>query len=229
MPSIVLLAPVVLLLASAGVVALCGTAGWKVDRIALGVGSFGAILIIIALWAPVRSAQELSLGQLGFGAPLDLRLDAVGFAFSLAAATLVVIQLDVEDAQAPRPPWGMLLAAWLALSWVGALLQVRGGTAIYAAVPISTLTVPIFTLLAAAALVASGLFPWRGWPSQLWGRPALRAAGMAVATLYPLGFYLIVRAYEVGDGRFPHFALNAVLASIGVLVAFGAAARAHLP
>ncbi len=274
MPSIVLLAPVVLLLASAGVVALCGTAGWKVDRIALGVGSFGAILIIIALWAPVRSAQELSLGQLGFGAPLDLRLDAVGFAFSLmvlvpaavlltlqprpwpeatvallglaasvlaveaggvlltalaggAAATLVVIQLDVEDAQAPRPPWGMLLAAWLALSWVGALLQVRGGTAIYAAVPISTLTVPIFTLLAAAALVASGLFPWRGWPSQLWGRPALRAAGMAVATLYPLGFYLIVRAYELGDGRFPHFALNAVLASIGVLVAFGAAARAQ--
>ncbi len=121
----------------------------------------------------------------------------------------------------------MLLAAWLALSWVGAILQVRSGTAVYAAVPISALTVPIFVLLAAAALIASGLFPWRGWASQLWGRPALRAGGMAVATLYPLGFYLLVRAYEIGDGRYPHFSMNAVLAAIGVLVAFGAAARAQ--
>lgn len=274
MPSVALLAPVALLLATAGVVALCGLAGWKADRIVLGVGSFGAILVIIGLWAPLRSTQELSLGQLGFGASLDLRLDAVGFAFSLmvlvpasilltlqprpwqeatvavlgmaasvlaveaggilltalaggAAATLVVVQLDLEDARAPRPPWGLLLAAWLALSWVGALLQVRSGTAVYAAVPVSALTVPIFTLLAAAALIASGLFPWRGWASQLWGRPALRAAGMAVATLYPLGFYLLARAYEIGDGRYPHFSMNVVLAAIGVIVAFGAAARAQ--
>jgi hypothetical protein len=144
-----------------------------------------------------------------------------------AAATLAVILLDVEDPRASRPPWGMLLAAWLALSWVGAILQVRGGTAVYSAVPVSALTVPIFILLAVAALMASGLFPWRGWASQLWGRPSLRAAGIAVATLYPLGFYLLVRGYEVGDGRYPQFLLHAGLAAIGVLVAFGAAARAQ--
>jgi len=273
MPSIALLAPVLIPLATAGGVALCGVAGWKVDRLILAVGSWATVIVLIALWAPVRSTQEVNLGQMGL-APLELRLDAVGFLFALlvafpaavlltmqprdwqestvavlgvaaamlaveaggivltalaggAAATLVVVQLDIEDPRAPRPPWGMLLAAWLALSWVGAILQVRGGTAAYTAVPVSLLTVSVFVLLAGAALMASGLFPWRGWPSHVWGRPALRAAGMAVATLYPLGFYLLVRAYELGDGRYPQFWLQAILAAIGVVVAFGAAARAQ--
>src|SRR5207302_8288705 len=123
--------------------------------------------------------------------------------------TLVVIQLDVEDPKAPRPPWGLLLAAWLALSWAGAILQVRGGTAVYAAVPVSALTVAVFMLIAAAAVVASGLFPWRGWASQLWVRPGLPSAGIAVATLYPLGFFPVLRGFEVGDGRFPSFSLKA--------------------
>lgn len=273
MPSIALLAPILIPIATAGGVAICGMAGWKVDRLVLALGSWGTILVLVALWAPVRSTQDVNLGQLGLGS-LELRLDAVGFLFALmvafpaavlltmqprewrestvailgvaaavlaveaggivftalaggAAATLVVIQLDIEDPRASRPPWGMLLAAWLALSWVGAILQVRGGTAAYAAVPVSAVTVSVFVLLAGAALMASGLFPWRGWPSHVWGRPALRAAGMAVATLYPLGFYLLVRAYEVGNGRYPQFWLQAVLAALGVAVAFGAAARAQ--
>ncbi len=274
MPSIALVAPIVVSLATAGAVAICGVAGWKIDRVVLAAGAWLSILALIALWAPLRSTQELGLGQVGFGTPTDLRLDAVGFAFGLmvlvpaailltlqprpwqegtvaalgvaaavtavesggliltavaggAAATLAIVQLDVEDPRGPRPPWGVLLAAWLALSWVGAILQVRSGTAIYAAVPVSAMTVPVFALLAVAALIASGLYPWRGWASHLWGRPALRSAGMAVATLYPLGFYLLVRAYEMGDGRYPRFWMQAALAGIGVLVAFGAAARAQ--
>jgi hypothetical protein len=274
MPSIALIAPVAIPLATAGAVAICGVAGWKIDRIVLAAGTWLAIVALIALWTPVRSTQELGLGQLGFGTPSELRLDAVAFTFGLmvlvpaailltlqprpwqegtvaalgvaasvaavesggviltavaggAAATLAIVQLDVEDPRAERPPWGVLLAAWLALAWVGAILQVRSGTAIYGAVPVSGLTVPVFALLAASALIASGLYPWRGWASQLWGRPALRSAGMAVATLYPLGFYLLVRAYEIGDGRYPQFWMQVALAGIGVLVAFGAAARAQ--
>jgi len=274
MPSIALLAPVVIPLATAGAVAVCGVAGWKIDRVVLAAGAWLSIVALIALWAPVRSTLDLGLGQLGFSTPSNLRLDAVGFAFGLmvlvpaailltlqprpwqegtvaalgvaaavtavesggliltavaggAAATLAIVQLDVEDPRGSRPPWGVLLAAWLALSWVGAILQVRSGTAIYAAVPVSAMTVPVFALLAVAALIASGLYPWRGWASQLWGRPALRSSGMAVATLYPLGFYLLVRAYEMGDGRYPQFWMQAALAGIGVLVAFGAAARAQ--
>jgi hypothetical protein len=232
------------------------------------------VLALLVLWVRVRSTQELNLGPLGFGAELDLRLDAVAFAVGLivlvpaavllslqprtwqegtvaalgvaaavlaveaggvlltalaggTAATLAVIQLDIEDVRAPRPPWGLLLAAWLALAWAGGVLQVVSGTAVYAAVPVSALTVPVFTLLAASALIASGLFPWRGWVAQLWSRPSLRASGMAVATLYPLGFYLLLRAYEVGNGRYPQPVFNVVLASLGVLVALGAAVRAQ--
>src|SRR5260370_23418179 len=95
MPSIALLAPVVIQLATAGAVALCGVAGWKIDRIVLAVGSWGAILVLIALWAPVRATQEVSLGQLGF-APLHFRLDGVGFAFALMVMVPAAVLLTMQ-------------------------------------------------------------------------------------------------------------------------------------
>src|SRR5438067_1516128 len=70
------------------------------------------------------------------------------------AATLAVILLDTEDPRASRPSWSMLLAGWLALSWVGVILQVDGGTAVYSAVPLVAVTGPVFTLLAASAILA---------------------------------------------------------------------------
>ena len=274
MPSIALLAPVVLPLLAAGITTGFGLAGFNLSRLVVAVGAWAAVLALLVLWLPVRSTQELNLGQLGFGSALQLRIDAVAFAFGLmvlvpaalaltlqrrtwqeatvgalglaaamgaveagnvvltalaggTAATLAVVQLDTEDIRAPRPRWSMLLAAWLALSWAGVILQVRGGTAAYAAVPVSALTSSVFALIAFAGLMASGLFPWRSWPAEVWARPSLRAAGLVVATLYPLGFYLLVRAYEIGGGRYPQVAFNAVLASWGVVVALGAAARAQ--
>jgi hypothetical protein len=273
-PPIALIAPVAFPLVAGALTAITGLARWNIGRWVLAAGTWGAIVALLALWIPVRATQELNVGPLGYGAQLDLRLDAVSFAFGViimvpaavlltlqprtwqqgtvaalgvaaamlaveaggvlltalaggTAATLAVIQLDIEDPRAPRPPWGLLLAAWLALSWMGAILQVRAGTAVYAAVPVSAMTIPVFALLAAAALTASGLFPWRGWAAQLWVRPSLRAAGMVVATLYPLGFYLLVRAYEMGDGAYPHPLFNAGLATLGVVVALAAAARAQ--
>jgi len=195
--------------------------------------AFGLVILVpsaILLTLQPRSWQEGTVAALGVAAALlaveagDVLLTAVAGG---TAATLAVIQLDIEDIRAPRPPWGALLAAWLALSWAGVILQVVGGTAVYGAVPVSALTAPVFLLLALAALMASGLFPWRGWPAQLWLRPSLRAAGMAVATLYPLGFYLLVRAYEMGDGRYPQPILGVCLACLGVLVALGVAVRAQ--
>jgi hypothetical protein len=274
MPSIALLAPVLLPLIAAGVITAFGLGGINLGRVVVGAGAWASAAALLVLWLPVRSTQELNLGQLGFGSPFQLRIDAVAFAFGLmvaapaalvltlqrrtwqeaaigalgvgaamfaieaggvvltalaggTAATLAVIQLDGEDVRAPRPRWSMLLAAWLALSWAGVILQVRSGTAAYAAVPVSALTAPVFALIAFAGLMASGLVPWRSWPAQVWSRPSLRAAGLVVATLYPLGFYLLVRAYEMGDGRYPHAAFNAVLAAWGVVVALGAAARAQ--
>ncbi len=274
MPSIALLAPVLLPLIAAGVITASGLGGFNLGPLAAGAGAWAAVLALLVLWLPIRSTQELSLGQLGFATAFQLRLDAVAFAFGLivlvpaalvltlqrrtwqeaalgalgvaaavaaieaggvvltalaggTAATLAIIQLDTEDVRAPRPRWSMLFAAWLALSWAGVILQVRSGTAAYAAVPVSALTAPVFALIAFAGLIASGMVPWRSWPAEVWSRPSLRAGGVVVATLYPLGFYLLVRAYEMGDGRYPHIAFHAVLASLGVVVAFGAAVRAQ--
>jgi hypothetical protein len=61
----------------------------------------------------------------------------------------------------------------------------------------------------------------------MWLRPSLRAAGMTIATVYPLGFYLLVRAYEMGDGKYPQPAFSVILALLGVAVALGAAIRAQ--
>lgn len=195
--------------------------------------AFGVVVLVpsaVLLTLQPRTWQEGTVAALGVAAAL-LGVEAGSVLLTAlaggTAATLAVIHLDIEDIRAPRPPWGALLAAWLALSWAGAILQVVGGTAVYAAVPVSALTVPVFSLLALAALMASGLFPWRGWPAQLWARPSLRAAGMAVATLYPLGFYLLVRAYEMGDGSYPRPILGVLLACLGVLVSLGVAVRAQ--
>jgi hypothetical protein len=195
--------------------------------------AFGLIVMVpaaVLLSLQPRTWQEGTVAALGVAAAM-LAVEAGGVLLTAlaggTAATLAVIQLDTEDIRAPRPPWGLMLAAWLALAWSGAILQVESGTETYSAVPVSALTVPVFSLLAAAALMASGLFPWRGWVAQLWSRPSLRASGMAVATLYPLGFYLLLRAYEIGNGRYPQPVFNTALASLGVVVALGAALRAQ--
>lgn len=274
MPSAAVAAPIVIPLIAAALIAIFGLAGIDLGRIVTAAGSWGAVAALLAVWLPVRSSLELVLGQLGYGSPLDLRLDGVSFAFGLmvavpaatllslqprpwpesvlallglaasvgaveaggvvltalagaTAATLAVALLDTEDPVAARPSWGLLLAAWLGLSLAGAIFQVTGGTAVYSAVPVSAVTGPVFALLALSAVLASCLFPWRSWVAQLWMRPSLRAAGITVTTLFPLGFYLLVRAYELGDGRYPSLVFNVVLAILGLDITLAAAGRAQ--
>ena len=274
MPSAAVLAPVALPLAAAAVIAIFGLAGFNLGRIAAAAGGWSVVATLLAIWLPVRSSLELTLGQLGYGSAFDLRIDGVTFAFGMmialpaallltlqprawqevvlsmlgltaamaaveaggvvltaiaggTAATIAMVLLDTEDPRARRPSWGLLLAGWLALTWVGVILQVGGGTAVYSAVPVATVNGPIFALVAASAVLASCLFPWRTWPAELWARPSLRAAGVTIATLYPLGFYVLVRAYELGDGHYPHPLFNVLLAVIGIAAAAAAAARAQ--
>ena len=274
MPSAAVLGPVVIPLVAAAVIASFGLAGRDLGRPAAGAGAWGSLVALLAVWLPVRSSLELTLGQLGFGSAFDLRIDGVTFTFGLmvavpaavlltlqprawqegalsmlalaaamaaleaggvvltaiaggTAATLAIVMLDTEDPRAPRPSWAMLLAGWIGLTWVGVILQVGGGTAVYTAVPVVAVTGPVFAVLAASAVIATSLFPWRTWLSRLWARSSLRAAAIAIATLYPLGFYLLVRAYELGDGRYPHPLFNVLLAAIGILATFAAAARAQ--
>src|SRR5260221_2911997 len=99
MPSIALIAPVAITIATAGAVAICGVAGWKIDRVVLAAGTWLAIVALIVRWAPVRSTQELGLGQLGFGTPSELRLDAVAFTFGLMVLVPSAVLLTLQ----PRP------------------------------------------------------------------------------------------------------------------------------
>jgi len=202
----------------------------RIDSVTFAFGLMIVVPAALLLTLQPRTWPEAAISLLAVAAAMAA-VEAGGVVLTAiaggTAATLAVILLDTEDPRASRPSWSMLLAGWLALSWVGVILQVDGGTAVYSAVPLVAVTGPVFTLLAASAILASSLFPWRTWPSQLWARPSLRAAGITVATLYPLGFYLLVRAYELGDGRYPHLAFNVLLALLGLAAAFAAAARAQ--
>src|SRR5438270_7251356 len=274
MPAIALSLPVALPLAAGVAAMLANRLGAGACRAIAASGVWAGAAAVVALWIPLRSTLELSLGTVGLGVAIGLRLDAVAVVFGLAiltpiallltvhprpwqesavialgaasallateasdvvltalagctAATLVVIALGIEDLDAPRPLWAMLIAAWLALAWAGVQLQVTGGTAGYAVVPVSALTAPVFVLIAFAAIVGSGLYPWRGWVSRVWSRSSLRTAAVAAALLQPLGLYLLFRAYEMGNGRYPQPILSVAVAAWGVLVAFGAASRAQ--
>ncbi|HET7467911.1 MAG TPA: hypothetical protein VFL29_14730 [Candidatus Dormibacteraeota bacterium] len=199
-----------------------------------GVGVvFGVIALAPAallLTLQQRGWQESTVASLAIAAVVlaiesdAMVLTAVG---GCTAATLAVVQFDIEDVRAVRPAWASVITPWLALAWAGVTLQIEAGTAVYAAVPVSALTIGIFALIAIAAVLGGGIVPWRGWASRIWTRPSLRAAGVTTALLLPLGIYLLVRAYEIGNGRYPQSWLNLALAAWGVLVALAAAARAQ--
>lgn len=202
----------------------------RIDAVTFAFGMMIAVPTAVLLTFQPRTWREATVSLLALGAAMAT-VEGGGVVITAVAggttATLAVVLLETEDADAPRPSWALLLAGWLGLSWVGVILQVIGGTAVYSAVPVATVTGPLFAVLALSALLVSCLFPWRTWSVQVWSRPSLRAAGVVVATVFPLGFYLLVRAYELGDGRYPHPLFNIGLAVIGVLTAFAGAARAQ--
>jgi hypothetical protein len=202
----------------------------RIDGVSFAFGLMVVLPAAVLLTLQPRTWQESAISMVGLAAAVAA-IEAGGVVLTAiaggTAATLAVVLLDTEDPRAPRPSWGLLLAGWLALAWVGVILQVGGGTAVYSAVPVAAVTGPVFVVLGSSALLVSCLLPWRTWPAQLWARPSLRAAGITVATLYPLGFYLLVRAYELGAGRYPHPAFNVLLAVIGLGAAFAAAVRAQ--
>ncbi len=202
----------------------------RIDGASFAFGLMIAVPAAVLLTLQPRSWVESAISLVGVAAALAA-VEAGGIVLAAiaggTAATVAIVLLETEDPNAPRPSWALLLAGWLALSVVGVILQVDGGTAVYSAVPVSAVTPPVFALLALSALLVSCVLPWRSWPSALWMRPSLRAAGITIATLFPLGFYVLVRAYELGDGRYPSTAFNVALAVAGLLAALGAAARAQ--
>lgn len=166
-------------------------------------------------------ATAAALGALAAG---SLVLTAFGLAL---CAGLVLVLMCREELGATRPVWLALTGAWLLLTWTAVLLELAGGTSVYGAVPVTALTVPALALLAVAALLCSGLQPWRAWPSEAWTRRRLEAGGLAVALLVPIGFFPLVRAYGMGGGQLPSDAVGLALAALGAATSAGAAIRAQ--
>jgi formate hydrogenlyase subunit 3/multisubunit Na+/H+ antiporter MnhD subunit len=262
------------LVAASLLATLLGLARQGGGRVAVALGAWAALGLLVSGWIRDRPGQEAIVAPLGQGIELAVRVDAVGFGVGLAmlvpaallltfqargshesalaglvvaaallaaeagglllmvlalstAATLATLQLQIEERHPSWVFWGGRMAAWLALAWAGVILQVRGGTSIFSAIPVSALNGSALLLLCLAAVLCSGLLPWRTWVSGVWGRPSLRAGSLAAAVLVPLGFCILLRTYGIGAGRLPGFPWsNYALAALGALVALLAAIRA---
>ncbi|HEX6349089.1 MAG TPA: hypothetical protein VF160_06825 [Candidatus Dormibacteraeota bacterium] len=143
------------------------------------------------------------------------------------AATLLLVQLRADHLRATEVYWPALVAGWLALVWAGGALDVLSGTAVYTAVPVTAMTSALFLLILAAAMLGSGVLPWRPWTAEVWDRPRLYVGSLAVALLFPIGFYVLVRAYGADGGRWPSPWLNVLVGALAVLIALTSALRAQ--
>src|SRR5438874_13467534 len=115
MPSAAVLGPVVIPLVAAAGIAAFGLARIDLGRMAAAAGAWGSVVALFALWLPVRSSLELTLGQLGFGSAFALRIVHVTFAFGLLLAAPAAVLLTLQPRALPDAACSLLaLAAALA-------------------------------------------------------------------------------------------------------------------
>lgn len=205
-------------------------AALRLDAVGVAFGVLVLLPVALLLSFQRRGPTEASLAALaasasllaGLAASLLLTAVAVG-----TCASLVLVALHQEEERPPRACLVSLSAGGLLLLWAGVVLELIGGTSAYSAAPVTALRVPVFLLLAGAALLFSGLLPWLSWLPSMSRRRRLIAGPLAVALLGPIGFMLLSRAYLLGAGHWPSPALNLVLAAVGVATAAAAALRAQ--
>src|SRR5207245_1539052 len=102
MPSVAVLGPVVIPLVAAAGIAAFGLARIDLGRMAAAAGAWGSVVALFAVWLPVRSSLELTLGQLGFGSAFDLRIGGVTFAFGLIVAAPAAALLPLQPPASPQ-------------------------------------------------------------------------------------------------------------------------------
>src|SRR5215469_878928 len=177
-----------------------------------------------------RSSTEAAIAALATAAALvcldggSLLWTAVGLG---VCTNLMLVYLHREKPRVSTQFWAVQTLAWLLLVWTAVHLEGAGGTSVYGAIPVTALRIPAFAVMTAAAMLCSGLFPWRGWVSEAWTRPRLEAGTLAIAIIVPLGLYPLVRAYGMGAGEWPSIQANVVVAAVGAAVALGGAVRAQ--
>ena len=105
--------PAVLLLLPLALLAVGAVLAWAIRVPAPGSGraiaaffAWAALLATIAIWVPQRTPLDLTVGELGAGVRLAIRLDAVSFAFGLFV--LVPAALLLTFSRSPSPPIALL-------------------------------------------------------------------------------------------------------------------------
>ncbi|HEY8812906.1 MAG TPA: hypothetical protein VIO86_10485 [Candidatus Dormibacteraeota bacterium] len=212
MPAAVLLLPVALL-------AVGAVLAWAARRVVPGSGRFIAALVawsalvaLVAIWSPQRTPLDLTVGELGAGIRLAIRLDAVSFAFGLFV--LVPAALLLTFTRSPSPPLvvlataaslftveasGLILAAfgWGATLLLVAVLLQAGGEAKPITTRLRDQAALLFLLWAGAAVYT------RGGTDQY--------AAIPVSVLQPQIFALVAIASLLASGIVPWKAWPAAL------------------
>src|SRR5215467_7841939 len=153
-----------------------------------------------------RTPGEATIAALATAAALacldggSLLWTAIGLG---VCTSLLLIHLYREEPRVSTQFWVVQTVAWLLLVWTAVLLQSAGGTSVYGAIPVTALRLPAFAVMTVAALLCSGLVPWRSWVTEAWTRRRLEAGTLAIALVVPLGLYPLVRAYGMGAGNWP--------------------------
>src|SRR5919198_1616492 len=178
-----------------------------------------------------RTPEQAGLAALAAAAAV-FTLEAGSLLLTAAALSVctALVMLGLRDAEEPRAQrYGpaALLAA-LGLLWAAVTVVVlTGGTSLYSAVPVGTLTVPVFFLLLLVSALCSGIVPWRTWVTAVWERKTLEEGALAVALLVPLGLFLLFRTYTIGGGSWHAPWLRWVVGGLGAVTALAAALRAQ--
>ncbi len=109
MPAPLLLLPVALLAVGAVLAGAARRISPGSDRVAGAFFAWAALVVLVAIWVPQRNPLDLTVGELGAGIRLAIRLDAVSFAFGLFV--LVPAALLLTFTRSPSPPLALLATA----------------------------------------------------------------------------------------------------------------------
>jgi len=217
-----------------------------VRRFAPAAIAWAAAVTLAVIWLATRGSLELNAIQLGAGIRLSLRLDAIGFACSLATLVGGAGLLTLR----PGERWTLLLALAAALLAINSddllFTAVAAGLALLFVLEASGggegATWPLWAavLLAAWAGVSLqvvggtagfGAAPPAALNAGIAGLVLLAAIGLVGAvptgeswppvawvTMPPIGGSLLLRVFTLGNGLLPHAALYTALALVGLLV-----------
>src|SRR5260221_14537253 len=109
MPAALLLLPVALLAVGAVLAWAARRVVPESGRIIGALAGWAALIALLAIWVPQRTPLDLTVGELGAGIRLAIRLDAVSFAFGLFV--LVPAALLLTFSRSPSPPLALLATA----------------------------------------------------------------------------------------------------------------------